>query len=145
MLVAACGSGGGDDDDGGPAFDASGTYTVTYERISSSDTCDTRDLDFVSGVLVVSHSGGSVDLDFGSGSVASGSINVDGDYHVTGDFDVSGEAVAFTSDGTFTETDVTSDPDVDPAHETVGDFEFDSDPEPDCRVRGKYSGAKSGG
>lgn len=145
MLAAGSGCGGGDDDDdGGPAFDASGNYTITYERISRSDTCDTRDMDFIAGILTVTHNQGSITLDFGSGAIASGSVNVDGIYDVAGTFEINSETVTFTSVGVVTETDISSDVDVDPSYETIGDYDFDADPEPDCRIRGKLSGAKSG-
>ena len=142
LSAAACGGEGQDGDDG-PAYGVAGNYTLVYERTSRSDTCETRDMDFLSGILTVSHDAGSVTLDFGSGHVVSGTINSDSFYDVSGTFVDGSDSIQLSSKGSFTETGMFSDPDQDQTHETVGDYDFDSDPEPDCRIRGKISGTKS--
>lgn len=139
LAASACAGTGGNE---GPAFDAAGNYTLTYERISRSDTCANRDLDWTNGILQLTQSGHDITLDFGGGQQVGGSIDGVGAFSALGVVDDGGESVTLSLIGIVSETTIEVDDDLSD-EEMVGDYEFDSDPEPDCRIRGRIAGPRS--
>ena len=138
MVAVGC---GGSDGDEGPAYQAAGNYTLTYERISRSDTCETRDLDWTNGILQITQSGRSITFDFGSDQRVDGSVDEIGNFSVSGTVDDNGDAVTLTAEGLIDDTSIAVDDDL-TDQQMVGDYEFDADPEPDCRVRGRFTGPR---